>query len=89
MKSVNLNTAATSGPGLTEEDKTYPDAPNGGGTAALPFDEDALTRAHAAGIIAADWTLFTHEQSLAIRQKYLPAVLAAVLREPGFGEWRS
>ena len=41
-------------------------------------EEAALSRAHADGIRAANWTLFTHEQSLAIRQKYLPAALATL-----------
>ena len=37
-----------------------------------------LTRAHAAGIRAADWRKFDHDQSLAIRMKYLPAALATL-----------
>lgn len=53
---------------------SHPQAPN----TLSEVEEAMLSRAHAEGIVAADWTQFTHEQSLAIRQKYLPAALATL-----------
>lgn len=42
--------------------------------------EDVLAKAHAAGMTAsATWMNFTQEQSLIIKQNYLPAAISAYL----------